>query len=120
MPTRPAPTSVRRSAAPGRARRPPPLSKYPHLTRDAGISSGAPIVRGTRTTVRAIAEYHQRLAMSADDILMALPYLRLAEVHAALAYYFDHQAEIDAAIEADNDFEALKELSGGRLERFEP
>lgn len=115
MPTRPAPKPTRRTPAAGRAQRPPPLSKYPHLTRDAGISSGAPIIRGTRTTVRAVAEYHQRLAMSADDILMALPYLRLAEVHSALAYYFDHQAEVDAEIEADNDFEALQAITGGRL-----
>jgi hypothetical protein len=57
--------------------------------------------------------------MSADDILMALPHLRAAEVHAALAYYFDHQAEVDAEMEGD-DVEALHELSGGRLQRFEP
>lgn len=72
------------------ASRPPSLAKYPHLARDAGISSGAPIVRGTRTTVRAIAEYHQRVGMSAEEIVAALPHLRAAEVHAALAYYFDH------------------------------
>ena len=51
---------------------------------------------------------------------MALPYLRAAEVHAALAYYFDHQVEVDAEIDAENDFEALQELSGGHLRRFEP
>lgn len=120
MPSRPASSSAWRSSAAARTRRPPALSKYAHLTRDAAIARGAPIVRGTRTTVRAIAEYHQRVGMSADDIPMELPYLRAAEVHAALAYYFDHQEEIDAEIEADNDFEALRELSGGRLRRFEP
>ena len=100
--------------------RPPSLSKYPHLARDPAISAGAPIIRGTRTTVRAVAEYHQRLGMSADDILMALPHLRLAEVHTALAYYFDHQAEVDAQLAAESDFELLRERSGGLLERFTP
>lgn len=119
MPTR-TPPAARGASSSRRAPRPLALSKYPHLTRDADISNGAPIIRGTRTTVRAVAEYHQRAGMSADDILMALPYLRAAEVYAALAYYFDHQPEIDAEIEAENDFEALRELSGGRLLRFEP
>ncbi len=116
MPTRSASPPPRRPAP----RRPPPLAKYPHLVSDPAISEGAPIVRGTRTTVRALAEYHQRLGMSADDILMALPHLRAAEVHAGLAYYFDHQAEVDAEIKAENDFEGLRELSGGLLRRFEP
>lgn len=119
MPTRTPPPTVRGASSSRRAPRPPALSKYPHLTRDAGISNGTPIIRGTRTTVRAVAEYHQRVGMSADDIVMALPYLRAAEVHAALAYYFDHQSEIDAEIDAENDFEALRERSGGRLQRFE-
>ena len=106
------------SQRPPRARRVPALSRYPHLTSNPAIAGGSPIVRGTRTTVRAIAEYHQRLGMSADEILMALPYLRLAEVHAALAYYFDHQAEVDAEIEAENDVEALDAITGGRLVRL--
>lgn len=120
MPTRTPPPTVRGASSSRRAPRPPALSKYPHLTRDAGISNGAPTIRGTRTTVRTVAEVHQMVGMSADDIVMALPYLREAEVHAALAYYFDHQPEIDAEIEAENDFGALRELSGGRLLRFEP
>jgi hypothetical protein len=32
--------------------------------------------------------------------------LTLAEVHAALAYYFDHQEEIDRRIDADEAFVA--------------
>ncbi len=67
-----------------------------------------------------MAEYHQWLGMSADDIRTALPHLRLAEVHTALAYYFDHQAEIDAQLMAESDFESLREQSGGLLERFTP
>jgi hypothetical protein len=29
------------------------------------------------------------------------PYLRLAEAHAAMGYYFDHQDEIDSEIRAE-------------------
>lgn len=35
-------------------------------------------------------------------------YLSLAQIHAALAYYYDHQAEFDAEIERDRvEYEAL-------------
>jgi hypothetical protein len=35
---------------------------------------------------------------SAEEICKQHPYLKLAEAHAALAYYFDHQEEIDAEV----------------------
>ena len=37
---------------------------------------------------------------SAYEIHRQFPHLSLAQIHAALAYYFDHQAEYDAEIEA--------------------
>ena len=30
------------------------------------------------------------------------PYLKLAEVHSAMAWYYDHQPEIDAEIQANS------------------
>lgn len=38
---------------------------------------------------------------SAEEMCRHHPYLQLAEAHAALAYYFDHQDEIDAEIRAE-------------------
>jgi hypothetical protein len=38
---------------------------------------------------------------SADEICIHYPHLKPAEVHSALGYYFDHQGEIDAQIEAE-------------------
>ena len=38
-----------------------------------------------------------------EDIIRHYPYLKLAEVHAAMTYYHDHQAEIDAEIRAELD-----------------
>ena len=38
---------------------------------------------------------------SADEICRQYPHLHTAEVHAAMAFYFDHQAEIDAEIRAE-------------------
>ena len=75
---------------------------YPHLTANARIAGGAPIVKGTRITVRAIAGYYQ-LGMSVDEILQSLPHLSQAQVHAALAFYFDHQEELDRELKREAD-----------------
>jgi uncharacterized protein (DUF433 family) len=34
----------------------------------------------------------------------AFPHLTLAQLHAAMSYYYDHQAEIDEAIRLDDEF----------------
>ncbi len=75
---------------------------YPYITRSRRIAGGAPIIKGTRVTVRAIAGYYQ-LGMSVDEILQSLPHLSQARVHAALTYYFDHQKEIDEDLKRNAD-----------------
>lgn len=75
---------------------------YPHITRNKAILGGIPIVAGTRTSVRSIAGYYQ-MGMSVDEILQSLAHLSAAQVHSALAYYFDHQAELDRDIARNND-----------------
>ena len=67
-------------------------------------TGGAPIIEGTRITVRAIAGYYQ-LGMSVDEILQSLPHLTQSHVHAALAFYFDHQEEIDRDLERNADLD---------------
>ena len=75
---------------------------YPHISSDSRIAKGAPIIKGTRIAVRAIAGYYQ-LGMSVDEILQSLPHLTQAKVHAALAYYFDHQKEVDRDLRRNSD-----------------
>jgi hypothetical protein len=41
---------------------------------------------------------------SVDDIVEALPQLTLAQVHAALAYYYDNHDEIEAELRAEDAF----------------
>ena|SRR5579862_9474012 len=55
-----------------------------------------PIVTGTDIKVAQIASEHEHLGMTADEIVEAHPHLTLADVHAALAYYFDHLEQIRA------------------------
>ncbi|MFH1194755.1 MAG: DUF433 domain-containing protein [bacterium] len=77
------------------------LIKYPYISFNRLISNGTPIINGTRTTVRTIAGYYQ-LGMNVDEILSSLSHLRPSQVHSALAYYFDHQEEIDSEIRENN------------------
>ncbi len=50
-----------------------------------------------------IVIWHERLGLSADEI--ATEYgLSLADVYAALAYYYDHREEIERAIRSDEEF----------------
>jgi uncharacterized protein (DUF433 family) len=86
---------------------------YPHLASDPRIAGGAPIIKGTRITVRAIAGYYQ-LGLSADEILQSLPHLTQAQVHAALAFYFDYQEEIDRDLAREGDLDYWRRQLNGR------
>jgi hypothetical protein len=55
-----------------------------------------------------------------DDIVTEFPQLTLADVHAALAYYYDHQAEIDAQIAVDEEFVAAMKAHLGKRSLEEP
>lgn len=70
---------------------------YPHIEKiDAGP---ARLSRLPRIRVSQIVVDYLNHGCSADEIVIHYPHLKLAEVHSALAYYFDHQAEIGAEID---------------------
>ena len=58
---------------------------------------GRPWLEGTgRKVVEIVID--SRAGLSAAQIHEAHPDLPMAKIHAALAYYFDHQAELDGEI----------------------
>jgi uncharacterized protein (DUF433 family) len=75
---------------------------YPHIITSPRNAGGAPIIKGTRIAVRAIAGYYQ-LGMSVDEILQSLPHLIQSQAHAALTFYFDHQKAIDRDLRRNSD-----------------
>ena len=87
------------------------INKYAHITSDPHILSGVPIITGTRTPVRAIAQSFVQLGMSMNDIKSAMPHLSEAEIFSALAFYFDNREEIDENIRLNEDFEYLKSIT---------
>ncbi len=68
-----------------------------------GVLGGKPCVAGRRIAVEHIAVWHERLGLSADEIASEYD-LELADVYAALAYYFAHREEIDQSIQRGKDF----------------
>ena len=74
------------------------LTQHCYVVRDDEILSGEPIIKGTRTPVRAIVEIW-RLGVAPEEIPSRLPHLTLAQVFDALSYYSDHQEEINGHIE---------------------
>jgi uncharacterized protein (DUF433 family) len=69
-----------------------------YIVKDDKILSGEPIIRNTRTPVRAIVEIW-RLGVPPEEIPERLPHLKLSQVFDALSYYSDNQDEINAHIE---------------------
>lgn len=69
-----------------------------YIVTDEQILSGEPIIKGTRTPVRAIVELW-RQGVIPEEIPNHLPHLTLAQVFDALSYYSDRQEEINAHIE---------------------
>jgi hypothetical protein len=67
--------------------------------------------------VSSLSEFHGH---SPDKIVSALPHLSLAQVHAALAYYFDHREDIVEEMRQDQEFVArIRPQTGpGPLESF--
>src|SRR4051794_17320819 len=72
---------------------------YPHIDKPAG--EPARLARVPRVRVAQIAMDYLAHGWSVDEMCRQHPYLKPAEAHAALTYYFDHQDEIEQEIRAE-------------------
>lgn len=79
------------------------------ISRNPEIHGGRPCVSGTSVSVRRIARWHNMGQIPEEIVQTFGGHLTLAQVHAALAYYYANQAEIDSDLEADDrEAEALE------------
>ncbi len=67
------------------------------ISRSPEIWHGLPVIAGTRVSVMSITSLHLLDGMKAEDIALD-KHLTLAQVHAALAYYYANQQQMDKAI----------------------
>ena len=73
-----------------------PTTTYPHIE----IRDGMAYVAGTRMKVVTLVLEHLANHWEAEALRRQHPPLSLGQVHSALAYYYDHQVELDQIIEA--------------------
>jgi uncharacterized protein (DUF433 family) len=67
-------------------------SVYPHILED---KDGVAYIEGTTTRVMEVVEEKNACGVSAEELHLWHPYLSLAQIHAALAYYWDNKDEMD-------------------------
>ncbi len=79
------------------------IATYPHLTTD---DHGTPILAGTTMKVVELVMAQQAHGWSPEELHFQFPSLPLGQIHAALAYYWDHQAELDAEIDRWSQYAA--------------
>ncbi|HEY1860450.1 MAG TPA: DUF433 domain-containing protein [Gemmataceae bacterium] len=82
------------------------------------------LAKHPRVRVAVIVMDYLAYGWSPDEIRRQHPHLTLAEVHAAMGYYYDHQPEIDAEIteeleEVDRALGNPKRLPAGRSGRID-
>ena len=93
------------------------ITLAPHIEITPNVCGGKPRIAGHRITVADVAVWHEKLGQSIDEIANDY-HLTLAEVYAALAYYHDHRADIEAKMETDRRFIArMKKKHPSRLAR---
>jgi Protein of unknown function (DUF433) len=69
---------------------------YPHILKSA--EEPARLASHPRIRVAQIVMDYLSYGWSVEEMCRQHPYLTPAETHAAMGYYFDHQAEIDQEI----------------------
>jgi uncharacterized protein (DUF433 family) len=67
------------------------------ITRSPDICGNCPRIAGTRVSIQQIATLHKR-GLSTHDIIAEYDFLNLAQVYAALAYYYANQAEVETLL----------------------
>jgi uncharacterized protein (DUF433 family) len=67
-----------------------------HITKTPGVCGGKACIAGHRIRVMDVVAHHEHAGRSPAEILEHFPGVTLGDVYAALAYYHDHRAEIEA------------------------
>jgi Uncharacterized conserved protein len=73
-----------------------------HITKTPGVCGGKACISGHRIRVMDIVVWHEMRNYSAEEIIAMFPGISLADVYAALTYYFDNREEIEADFAQDD------------------
>ena len=70
--------------------------RYEHIILD---ETHVPLIAGTRVKVIELVLDHLAYGWSPEELHFQHPHLTMGQIHSALAYYWDHKAELDRDIE---------------------
>ncbi len=94
-----------------------PVTKT-HVESRPGKCGGKPCIAGSRIRVQDVYVWHELQGRSPVDIVGEFPELSLADVHAAIAYYFDNREQIEQDIAEENAaYETLKSKSPSKVKQ---
>lgn len=83
------------------------------IVKTPGVCGGQARIAGTRIKVKHVYVWVERMGKSPAQVVADYPQLTMAQVHAALAYYWSHQDEIHQDIANEEKLAAeLKAKSG--------
>ncbi len=86
-------------------------AQHPYVDINPKISSGSPVVVGTRVRIIDIFIEYEYLNRTPDEIISTHPNLKLEQVHDALSFYYENRLEMDRKIREDKKFiERLAEM----------
>ena len=68
------------------------------IVKTPGTCGGRARIAGTRIKVEHVYNWVERQGMTPTQVVKEYPHLTMAQVHAALAYYWSHQEEIQGDI----------------------
>jgi|HubBroStandDraft_4_1064222.scaffolds.fasta_scaffold551387_2 uncharacterized protein (DUF433 family) len=86
---------------------------YPHIDLDA---NGRACIAGSRMRVSQIIA-NRLSGLTTEQIVESFPPLSFAEVHSALAYYYDHKEAVDSELQREAEFVAKMRASGTQPSR---
>jgi len=77
---------------------------YSHVTKDPEVCGGKACIDGTRIRVMDIVSL-KRQGYAPEKVIEAYPSLNLAQIYAALSYYYEHPEEVEASFAEDRTWE---------------
>lgn len=91
-----------------------------HIEMTPDILGGKPRIAGRRIAVEHIVVWHEWMGKSADEIASEYD-LTLADIYAALAYYYDHREAIDQSIQDSQEFvDQMRQQNPSKLSSRHP
>jgi uncharacterized protein (DUF433 family) len=85
-----------------------PKAVYSHITKHPEVRGGKACIDDTRIAVADVVTL-LKADRTTEEMLTAYPSLNLAQLHAAISYYYENREEVEAVFAEDDAAEAVHE-----------